>query len=59
VPKNGDGERNQRTLGIYRFDGETIQLCWAQEGKERPKEFSEESNERTWVTMTLKKAKSE
>jgi len=27
-------------LGIYRFDGDTLKLCWAAVGSERPRQFA-------------------
>lgn len=44
-------------LGIYRFEGERLRMCWAmKEGSSRPSEFAPKT-ENGWLVLLLEKAK--
>ena len=38
TPTNGDN-KGKTSLGIYDLDGDTLKICWAPAGKDRPTEF--------------------
>jgi uncharacterized protein (TIGR03067 family) len=41
-PKTIDlrGPSGRKVLGIYSLDGDTLRICWTEQGKTRPKEFA-------------------
>ena len=45
-------------LGIYEINGDTIKYCWAEPGKERPKEFATKTDSNQTL-MVLKRVKEE
>jgi len=52
-----DGEFKGKTFpGIYQLDGDTLKLCRAQPGQERPTEFASKKGSDT-IFLTLKRAK--
>jgi uncharacterized protein (TIGR03067 family) len=38
TPTTGDN-KGKTSLGIYEIDGDTLKICWAPAGKDRPTEF--------------------
>ncbi len=54
-----NGPAHDKTvLGIYKIEGDTITYCWAEPGKERPKEFATKADSGLTL-MTLKRVKEE
>lgn len=49
-------DKGQTMLGIYEFDGDTIKICFARVGKDRPKEFVSKEGSDT-VLFVMKKMK--
>jgi uncharacterized protein (TIGR03067 family) len=57
IPSDGTNQ-GQTHLGIYEIDGDKRKLCFANPGKDRPKEFkSEAGSEHTLVTFERVKEK--
>jgi uncharacterized protein (TIGR03067 family) len=57
VPSDGDNQ-GQTHLGIYEIEGDKRKLCFANPGKDRPKEFKSESgDDHILVTFERVKAK--
>jgi uncharacterized protein (TIGR03067 family) len=55
TPTTGDN-KGKTALGIYEIDGDTLKICWAPAGKDRPTEFK--SAEGSGVFLAVhKKAK--
>jgi uncharacterized protein (TIGR03067 family) len=53
----GDGaDKGKTMLGIYEIDGDTIKICFAMPGKDRPKEFVTKEGSDT-VLYVMKKMK--
>jgi uncharacterized protein (TIGR03067 family) len=50
--------KGKTVLGIYELSGDTIKYCWAEPGKDRPKEFGSKAGS-DLTLMILKKAKVE
>jgi uncharacterized protein (TIGR03067 family) len=49
-------EKGKTVLGIYEISGDTIKYCWAETGKERPKEFATKAGSGLTL-MILKRSK--
>lgn len=49
--------KGKSILGIYEFDGDSIKICFAGPGKDRPKEFSAKKGSDN-VVYSMKKTKS-
>jgi uncharacterized protein (TIGR03067 family) len=52
---DGDG-KGKTALGIYTLDGDNLQLCWGQPGKERPSGFTAKAGTRD-LLVVLKREK--
>lgn len=48
--------KGQEMLGIYELDGDTLKLCYAPPGKERPAEFATKPGS-GWILSVQKRAK--
>jgi uncharacterized protein (TIGR03067 family) len=48
--------KDKTVLGIYKIEGDSVTYCWAEPGKERPKEFATKADSGLTL-MTLKIAK--
>jgi uncharacterized protein (TIGR03067 family) len=53
-------QKGQRQLGIYRLEGDSLQVCLAKEGTAtRPRAFTTRANAPEFVLFTLKRQKKE
>jgi uncharacterized protein (TIGR03067 family) len=50
------GEGKDTALGIYKFDGDTLTLCWSRRGGERPTEFQSKKGSEQ-ILFVLKRQK--
>ncbi|MBY0527653.1 MAG: TIGR03067 domain-containing protein [Gemmataceae bacterium] len=60
-PKTMDiipGKEDKPVLGIYDLDGDTLKMCWARPGGERPSKFATDADSNTFL-LVLKRAKKE
>jgi uncharacterized protein (TIGR03067 family) len=56
VVPDAAGGKGKPMLGIYRIDGDKLELCFAGPGKERPTSFeSKEGSGHTWSTWAREK----
>ena len=56
APKTYDAEGGgQKTLGIYKFDGGKLTVCFVPDGKDRPKEFKSAADSQTMLQVWKKK----
>ena len=56
TPTADNANGNKPRHGLYKFDGDTLYLCWTREGGDRPKEF-ESKPQSMIVVFELKKEK--